>query len=93
MWLDRATYQINAEAPPESGYAWGATLLEVTGNEKLDVELPIPYVARAALASGSQQIEVAGAVVEWYREVGGRAYAVGRVVADEEGQVTALLPP
>lgn len=93
MWLDPAPYYLNAEAPSESGYAWGAKLLDVTGNAELDVALPIPFVARATLAGASQQIEVAGAVVEWYRVTDGRAYAVGRVQADTAGEVTALLPP
>lgn len=94
LWLDPGTYRVLAEAPPESGFAWGTTLLEVDGNGSSDLGLPLPFAARLSLAPVNDKVEVAGAVVEWYFvDTDGRAYAIARVAADAEGVVTALLPP
>ncbi|MDD5308226.1 MAG: hypothetical protein PHU25_12965 [Deltaproteobacteria bacterium] len=89
--VDMGLYSMVAEAPPQSGFAWGRTLTTVTGSGELDVALPIPFVARARLHS--EAVDVGGAVVEWYEERDGAAYAVARVTADGSGNVTALLPP
>jgi hypothetical protein len=93
LWLDPGTYRVVAEAPPESGFAWGTRLLEVEGNGSTDLGLPLPYLARATVTPANDQVEVGGAVVEWYfTDTDGRAYAIGRVAADADGNVTALLP-
>jgi hypothetical protein len=94
LWLDPGTYRVVAEAPPESGFAWGTTLLEVDGNGSTDLGLPLPFVAHLSLtATAGSDLEVGGAVVEWYfTDVDGRAYAISRVAADAEGLVSALLP-
>lgn len=96
LWLDPGTYRVVAEAPPESGFAWGTTVLEVEGNGSTDLGLPLPFVAGLSLTTASPELplEVGGAVVEWYfTDVDGRAYAIARVAADADGVVTALLPP
>lgn len=94
LWLDPGTYRVLAEAPPESGFAWGSTLLEVDDNGSSDLGLPLPFAARLSLAPISDKVEVAGAVVEWYFvDTDGRAYTIARVAADADGVVTALLPP
>jgi hypothetical protein len=96
LWLDPGTYRVVAEAPPESGFAWGTTVLEVDGNGSTDLGLPLPFVAGLSLTTASENsgLEVGGAVVEWYfTDVDGRAYSIARVAADAEGVVTALLPP
>jgi hypothetical protein len=96
LWLDAAPYVVTAEAPAESRYAW--QLVEATvpsGGAVLALELPLPFSLRGAIAASSEQVDpvsVAGAVVEWYREIGGRAFAIGRSVADADGAFAALLP-
>jgi hypothetical protein len=98
LWLDPGTYRVVAEAPPESGFAWGTTVLEVDGNGSTDLGLPVPFVAGLSLATATAAetagLEVGGAVVEWYfTDVDGRAYSIARVAADADGVVMALLPP
>jgi hypothetical protein len=96
IWLDPGEYQLTAEAPPESGYAWATTELEVEGNGSLDLELPLPYIASArVVASGDQvdPIELGGSLVVWYRVVDGVARAIARGAAGEDGELVALLPP
>ncbi|MCK9459056.1 MAG: hypothetical protein M0R80_05400 [Proteobacteria bacterium] len=97
FWLDAAPYVVVAEAPAESRFAWD--LVEVTVPEEtlsISFDLPLPFALRGVVAASSDQvnpIDVGGSVVEWYREIGGRAYAVGRTVADADGAFAALLPP
>lgn len=96
--LDRASYVVTAEAPQESRYAWRLAEADVAGDVQgeIGVDLPLPYVLRGEVATSPEQIEaidLGGAVVEWYREYGGRAYAVGRSMVAEDGGFAALLPP
>jgi hypothetical protein len=97
FWLDAAPYVVVAEAPAESRYAWD--FVEATVPDQalaLSLELPLPFALRGAVAASAEQvnpIDVAGSVIDWYREIDGRAYAVGRCVADEAGGFVALLPP
>jgi hypothetical protein len=97
FWLDAAPYVVVAEAPAESRYAWD--FVEATVPDQalaLSLELPLPFALRGVVAASAEQvypIDVAGSVVEWYREIDGSAYAVGRSVADENGGFVALLPP
>ena len=97
FWLDEAPYVVVAEAPAESYYAWDVIEADVPEEAlALSFELPLPFTLRGAVAASVEQvdpIDVAGSVVEWYREIDGRAYAVGRSVADENGGFTAFLPP
>jgi len=97
FWLDEAPYIVVAEAPAESRYAWDVAEASVPVEAlSLPLELPLPFVLRGAVEASADQvnpIDVAGSVVEWYREIDGRAYAVGRTVADEDGRFAALLPP
>jgi hypothetical protein len=96
FWLDAAPYVVVAEAPGESRYAWD--VVEATVPDQalgLSLELPLPFALRGTVAASAEQvnpIDLAGSVVEWYREIGGRAYPVGRSVADENGGFVALLP-
>jgi hypothetical protein len=93
LWLDPGTYRVVAEAPPESGFAWGASLFDVEGNGSFDLGLPLPFVAQATVFTDIEGIEVGGAVVEWYfTDTDGRAYTIARVASDADGVVTALLP-
>jgi hypothetical protein len=95
--LDRGKYRVTAEAPAESGYAWGSASLEVLSDGRFQIELPLPSAARADLVSDASDaegaIELQGAVVEWYKVVDGRGYVVARVTSDSTGRVRALLPP
>jgi hypothetical protein len=97
FWLDEAPYVIVAEAPAESYYAWDVVEANVPDDAlALTFELPLPFALRGAVAASAEQvdpIDVSGSVIEWYREIGGRAYPVGRSIADETGAFTALLPP
>jgi hypothetical protein len=97
FWLDAAPYTVVAEAPAESRYAWA--FVEATVPDQalaLSLELPLPFALRGVVSASAEQVDppsFAGSVVEWYREIDGRAYAVGRSVADESGGFVALLPP
>jgi hypothetical protein len=98
IWLDAAPYIVVAEAPAESRYAWSVLAATVPDEEALALsfELPLPFAIRGAVAPSSEQvspIDVSGSVIEWYREIDGRAYVVGRSVAGEDGGFAALLPP
>ncbi|MBW2536698.1 MAG: hypothetical protein JRI55_34755, partial [Deltaproteobacteria bacterium] len=93
LWMDFGRYLVTAEAPSQSGYAWGRQEVEIQGDQRFDIELPLPFVARA-------QVEIedggraAGALVEWYEVFyDDLAHPVASVTADEAGQVTVLLPP
>ena len=80
----------------ESGFAWGTEVIEISGNGTTSVELPIPFVAKGTIMSSSDQtnpIDVGGSIIEWYRVIEGRAYAVGRSTADSLGHFTTLLAP
>ena len=96
FWLDAAPYVVVAESPAESNYAWDVVQTDVPeGALALSFELPLPFTLRGAVAASAEQVNpiaVAGSVIEWYREIDGRAYAVGRSIADENGAFTALLP-
>ncbi len=95
--LDEASYVVAAEAPQESLYAWDLAEAAVTGaSQAFDLELPLPFVQRGTVGTSPDQlndVDLAGAVVEWYRVVDGRAYAVGRTAIDDDGGFAALLPP
>ena len=96
MWLDEADYHVAAEAPVESGFAWGTEVITISGNRTTSIELPIPFVAHGTITPSSDQanpIDVGGSIIEWYRVVEGRAYAVGRSTADSLGHFTTLLAP
>jgi hypothetical protein len=97
LWLDEAPYVVAAEAPEESRYAWDLTAVTVSGAQaEVDLELPVPFVLRGTVATSAAQldpIDLTGAVVEWYREVDGRAYAVGRTAVGADGAFAALLSP
>jgi hypothetical protein len=108
IWLDEDNYWLIAEAPVESGYAFGivdvdaADYCEATLDNdcELDIGLSIPFVSRATLilreSAGVAGVGLAGATVEWYEveETNERKFhIVGRSISDDEGRVTALLPP
>ncbi len=96
MWLDEADYHVAAEAPVESNFAWGTEVITILGNGTASIELPIPFVAHGTITPSNDQanpIDVGGSIIEWYRVVEGRAYAVGRSTADSSGHFTTLLAP
>ena len=96
IWLDEATYQIQAEAPAKSRYAWGSRRLTISGEGVSAIDLSTPFVATGTVIASSDQsepIDLGGAVVEWYRVIDGQAFAIGKTVADSKGDFTALLPP
>jgi hypothetical protein len=108
IWLDNDSYRLTAEAPQESGYAFGVTrvpVAEVCSGEReepcaLDLNLAIPFVARAMLvlkqSTDESGVGLAGATVEWYEIEEAEEttlHLVGRSVSDEEGRVIGLLPP
>ena len=96
MWLDEADYHVAAEAPVESNFAWGTEVITISGNGNTSIGLPIPFVAHGTITPSSDQanpIDVGGSIIEWYRVVEGRAYAVGRATADSLGHFTTLLAP
>ncbi len=108
MGLDNDAYRLVAEAPPESGFAFGVVqvnpdeMCDMGDDEEctLDIRLPIPFVSTATVvfkeSTGTAGSGLAGAAVEWY-EVDetdqNEFHLVGRFMSDEEGRVTALLPP
>lgn len=96
LWLDPASYRITVEAPRESGYAWLGKSLAVIGNAETEFVLPLPFAASARLEPSADQvdpIELEGALVEFFVEIDGLAFPVGRATADADGNVVALLPP
>ena len=96
LWLDEAEYFVVAQAPAESNYAWSADTFTVEGDGTMDRSLEIPFVATGKVAPSADQVDpvdLGGAVIEWFRLHEGKAYQVGRSVADSEGNFTTLLPP
>jgi hypothetical protein len=106
--LDNDATWLIAEAPPQSGYAFGVVWLnpeEVcdTGDDAqcvVDIPLSVPFVSTATIifkeSTATVGYGLGGATVEWYEvdETDHNAFhLVGRFTSDEEGRVTATLPP
>ncbi len=91
IWTDRGTYRLTAEAPSESGFAWGSAEFNSNGITRHDVELPFPFVARARLSA--ENLSLDDTTIEWYEKKQDRYYLVGRSTTSSKGNSTALLPP
>jgi hypothetical protein len=106
--LDSDATWLIAEAPPQSGYGFGVVRLnpaEVcdTGDGEqcvVNIPLSVPFVSTVTIifkeSTGAAGYGLGGATVEWYEVDETDPYAyhlVGRFTSDEEGRVTAYLPP
>ncbi|MCP4602213.1 MAG: hypothetical protein GY847_17135 [Proteobacteria bacterium] len=99
IWPDIGRYRLTAESHPKSGYAWGVKDINTNKNLRFyDIKLTYPVVARAELSlvhkenSDVWEDALEGAIVEWYEEIGNRAFIVGRSIVEPGGRIIALLP-
>jgi hypothetical protein len=100
--VDRGSYDVTIKPPSGSGYSWYVRRdVEIGSNGKFtnDVDMSSPVAIDCSMAYlDARDGSVAGAEITAYAvitddELGERAIAVGKAVADESGQFMLLLPP
>jgi hypothetical protein len=100
--VDRGSYDVTIKPPSGSGYAWYVRRdVEIGSNGKFtnDVDMSSPVAIDCSIRYlDARDGSVAAAEITAYAvisdaELGERAIAVGKAVADESGQFMLLLPP
>lgn len=100
--VDRGSYDVTIKPPSGTGYAWYVrrdVKIGSNGEFTNDIEMSSPVAIDSKISYDAPEPDsVAGAQITAYaviddHELGERAIAIGKAVADDNGQFMLLLPP